>query len=160
MTPQWLRDSIAHGSALPCGDYIAIEDLHETTVKNCPDCNCKPCACADSSASALSPSSSPKRTRHLPSPPTSPSTSRHGAPEQATPIPAHLLPPDPPNVTDLEKLNYMSLYACQRASPLVCPNQDLARELDIIRQSRALEGEDRSALSYQRAISVIKGAPS
>lgn len=63
-------------------------------------------------------------------------------------------------MTDLEKLNYMSLYACQRASPLVCPNQDLARELDIIRQSRALEGEDRSALSYQRAISVIKGAPS
>ncbi|KAL1945254.1 hypothetical protein VTO73DRAFT_2105 [Trametes versicolor] len=159
VTPQWLRDSIEHGSALPCGDYVAIEDLHETTVKNCPDCNCKPCACADSSASALSPSSSPKRARHLPSPPTSPSTSRHDTSKQPVSIPAHLLPPDPPNVTDLEKLNYMSLYACQRASPLVCPNQDLARELDIIRQSRALEGEDRSALSYQRAISVIKAYP-
>ncbi|EIW53979.1 Nucleotidyltransferase [Trametes versicolor FP-101664 SS1] len=164
VTPQWLRDSIEHGSALPCGDYVAIEDLHETTVKNCPDCNCKPCACADSSASALSPSSSPRRSAahgpgHLPSPPTSPCTSRHDASGQAAPIPAHLLPPDPPNVTDLEKLNYMSLYACQRASPLVCPNQDLARELDIIRQSRALEGEDRSALSYQRAISVIKAYP-
>ncbi|KAL1945244.1 hypothetical protein VTO73DRAFT_2095 [Trametes versicolor] len=164
VTPQWLRDSIEHGSALPCGDYVAIEDLHETTVKNCPDCNCKPCACADSSASALSPSSSPRRPAahgpgHLPSPPTSPCTSRHDASGQAAPIPAHLLPPDPPNVTDLEKLNYMSLYACQRVSPLVCPNQDLARELDVIRQSRALEGEDRSALSYQRAISVIKAYP-
>ncbi|EIW53973.1 Nucleotidyltransferase [Trametes versicolor FP-101664 SS1] len=159
VAPRWLRDSIEHGSALPCGDYVAIEDLHETTVKNCPDCNCKPCACADSSASALSPSSSPKRARHLPSPPTSPSTSRHDTSKQPVSIPAHLLPPDPPNVTDLEKLNYMSLYACQRASPLVCPNQDLARELDIIRQSRALEGEDRSALSYQRAISVIKAYP-
>ncbi|KAL1936931.1 hypothetical protein VTO73DRAFT_3904 [Trametes versicolor] len=164
VTPQWLRDSIAHGSALPCGDYVAIEDLHETTVKNCPDCNCKPCACPDSSASATSPGTSPKRAAgkaqgYLPSPPTSHTTSLHEASKQAAPIPAHLLPPDPPNVTDLEKLNYTSLYACQRASPLVCPNQDLARELDIIRQSRALEGEDRSALSYQRAISVIKAYP-
>ena len=51
----------------------------------------------------------------------------------------------------------MSRYACQRASPLVCPNQALVRELDVIRRSRALEGEERSSLSYQRAASVIKG---
>ncbi|CDO72632.1 hypothetical protein BN946_scf184985.g51 [Trametes cinnabarina] len=38
-------------------------------------------------------------------------------------------------------------------------NQDLVRELDIIRQSRALEGEERSALSYQRALSIIKAYP-
>ena len=31
------------------------------------------------------------------------------------------------------------------------------QELDIIRRSRALEGEERSSLSYQRAASVIKG---
>lgn len=30
-------------------------------------------------------------------------------------------------------------------------------EFDIIRRSRALEGEERSALSYARAISAIKG---
>ncbi|OJT01642.1 DNA-directed DNA/RNA polymerase mu [Trametes pubescens] len=160
VTPQWLRESIAHGSALPCGDYVAIEDLHDSTVQNCPDCKCKPCACSDSST-GFSSTSSPRRSAqgqdHLTSPTTSPTTtSNKPAP---IPIPANLLPPDPPNVTNLAKLSYTSRYACQRASPLVCPNQDLVRELDIIRQSRALEGEERSALSYARAISAIKAYP-
>ena len=57
----------------------------------------------------------------------------------------------------MEKLDSMSRYACRRASPLVCPNQALVEELSIIRQSRMLEGEDRSALSYARAASVVKG---
>ncbi|OSX61678.1 hypothetical protein POSPLADRAFT_1145446 [Postia placenta MAD-698-R-SB12] len=73
-------------------------------------------------------------------------------------IPSNLLPPDPSFPTDIAKLDYASRYACQRPSPLVCPNQSLAKELDIMRRSRALEGEERSALSYARAISVIKGA--
>lgn len=72
-------------------------------------------------------------------------------------IPPHLLSPILPIPTDVSKLSYKSRYAVQRASPLVCPNQSLAVELDVIRRSRALEGEDRSALSYARAISVIKG---
>ena len=72
-------------------------------------------------------------------------------------MPRHLRAPSPPLETDTSKLNYKSRFACQRASPLVCPNQELVRELDVIRQSRALEGEARSALSYQRALSVIKG---
>ncbi len=58
--------------------------------------------------------------------------------------------------TDLSRLSYTSRYACQRAHPLTCPNQKLALELDIIKKGRALEGEDRSALSYSRAISAIK----
>ena len=73
-------------------------------------------------------------------------------------IPKNLLPLEPPIPTDVGKLSYTSRYACQRASPLVCPNQALVRALDTIRQSRALEGEDRSALSYERAASVIKCA--
>ncbi|KAI0333302.1 Nucleotidyltransferase [Cubamyces sp. BRFM 1775] len=158
VTPQWLRDSVTHGSALPCDKYVAIEDLHQTTVEHCPDCNCKPCACSASSSTA-SPTGSPQPTRrvHLPSPPTSPEAPSHS--KQPVAIPANLLPPVPPIPTNLAKLDYTSRYACQRASPLVCPNQDLVRELDIIRQSRALEGEERSALSYQRAISVIKAYP-
>ncbi|KAI0359237.1 Nucleotidyltransferase [Trametes cingulata] len=164
VTPQWLRDCVKHGSTLPCDKYVAIEDLYQTTVEHCPDCNCKPCACSDSSHTAT-PVSSPRRTHtHLPSPPTSPcKSSSHESesekPPRAVSIPAHLLPPDPPILTNLQKLDYTSRYACQRASPLVCPNQDLVRELDIIRQSRALEGEERSALSYQRALSVIKAYP-
>lgn len=52
------------------------------------------------------------------------------------------------------KLNYMSRYACQRASPLVCPNQTLVGELDVLRHSRELEGLDINALGYARAIAV------
>lgn len=39
-------------------------------------------------------------------------------------------------------------------SPLICPNQTLVNELSVIRRSRELEGEERSALSYSRAIAV------
>jgi hypothetical protein len=74
-------------------------------------------------------------------------------------IPQHLLPPSPPTPTSLNRLSHDSLYAVQRASPLVCPNQLLIRELDDIRRSRELEGEARSALSYARAISVLKAYP-
>ena len=142
-----------------------MQDLQETTVKHCPDCNCKPCACSDDAFEAATPRLTGKQ---LPSPPSSPSASvktrdlrtKKMEEKKDTPpveVPMNLLPPDPPIPTNLEKLNYMSRYACQRASPLVCPNQALVRELDIIRRSRALEGEQRSALSYQRATSVIKG---
>lgn len=51
-------------------------------------------------------------------------------------------------------LDFTSRYSCQRASPLFCPNQNLVEELDIIRRSRTLEGEERSMLSYSRAIAV------
>lgn len=55
-------------------------------------------------------------------------------------------------------LQYSARLACARASPLVCVNQALVSELDIIRSARTLEGEARSALSYSRAIAVVKGA--
>ncbi|KAI0644908.1 Nucleotidyltransferase [Trametes meyenii] len=160
VNPQWLRDSVQHGSAQPCDDYVAIEDLRETTVNNCPDCNCVPCACSSSSLTAT-PVTPPLRSLgHLSPPSSTPgSTSQDARRISTVSIPDNLLPPNPPIPTDLTKLDHTSRYACQRASPLVCPNQDLVRELDIIRQSRILEGEDRSALSYQRALSVIKAYP-
>ncbi|PIL32799.1 hypothetical protein GSI_04916 [Ganoderma sinense ZZ0214-1] len=168
VTPQWLRDSVAHGGPLPCEDYVAVQDLHETTVEHCPECNCKPCACSGPSISPT-PLMSPRPPHgegapSLPlSPPLSASTSTatgmEGKERAVSVIPKHLLPPDPPIPTNVEKLSYTSRYACQRASPLVCPNQDLVCALDTIRQSRALEGEDRSALSYERAASVIKSYP-
>lgn len=49
---------------------------------------------------------------------------------------------------------YKSRFACERYSPLICPNQDLVKELHIIKLAREMESEERSALSYSRAISV------
>lgn len=56
--------------------------------------------------------------------------------------------------TDLTALNYLSTFCCQRPSHLTCPNQALVEELDIIRRARLFEGEERSMLSYARAIAV------
>lgn len=57
-------------------------------------------------------------------------------------------------VTPSSLLSYKAQYACQRASPLVCPNQSLAEEIDILRRARELEGEAMSALAYERAVGV------
>ncbi|KAI0079811.1 Nucleotidyltransferase [Panus rudis PR-1116 ss-1] len=153
--PDWLRDSVKAGKPLPCGDYTAVKDLHESTLANCPDCNRKPCDCEDTDYDTPQTSA----LHMYPSPPSlncEPSVTEIKA---STKIPANLLPPLVPIPTNLGRLSYTSKYACQRASPLICPNQDLAVELDIIRRSRGLEGEERSALSYARAISTIKAYP-
>jgi len=82
-----------------------------------------------------------------------PGNDREGALRRLAPSPSN----DPEDVVDprdLAVLDHTSRYACQRASPLICTNQDLVRELDIIRRCRNLEGEERSMLSYARAIGV------
>jgi len=48
----------------------------------------------------------------------------------------------------------MSRFAVQRASPLVCPNQDLVEQLAVIRDARKVDGDERSATSYSRSIAV------
>lgn len=182
--PAWLRDSIAEGEALLCEPYVALLDLREQTIRNCPTCDKEPCQCEDTDIEEVD------REDSYPSPPasagsvshTTPSPERKRLSEKKThshvrdihsklklskaevesptstySIPEHLLPPSRSVPTDTSRLNHASKYACQRASLLVCPNQALAAELDIIKRSRALEGEERSALSYSRAISVIKG---
>jgi len=71
-------------------------------------------------------------------------------------IPESLGPPIRPR--DLLKL------ACQRSSPLVCPNQRLIEELAVIWHFRRIAGEpgvvmDRHDLAFQKAISSIKALP-
>ena len=178
VTPAWLRDSAAEGRALPCELYVALQDLRECTIKNWPVYDNEPRKCKDTEVEGagaeshyLPPSASSTSTRTVLSERELPSQEKSKfarvslrSPESereslatAHHIPPHLLPPALPIPTSVSLLNHASKYACQRASPLVCPNQALAVELGVIKRSRALEGEERSALSYSRAISVIKG---
>ncbi|KAH9944599.1 Nucleotidyltransferase [Amylocystis lapponica] len=177
VTPQWLRDSVKHGAPLPCGDYAALQDLHDETVTHCPDCNATPCACSESSYPSSSPSRPPtsrSNSSRTPSPHKTHvvSTSSHDTVSSFKPstftsmsvptpvhIPVNLLPPPTPIPTNIAKLSPTSRYACQRASPLVCPNEALVAELDVMRRARTLEGEARSALSYQRAVAAVKACP-
>ncbi|KAF8070730.1 DNA polymerase mu [Lyophyllum atratum] len=132
VTPEWVRDSIEQRRPMPCGDYAALRELHDETVKNCPDCRLPSCECAS--------------TRHTTPPPGStPRVSADGL-TKAT-------------VSRRILSNYAAPYACLRASPLVCPNQALAVELSTLRMQRDLEGKTVNALSYERAIAIIKSYP-
>ncbi|KAI0035458.1 hypothetical protein K488DRAFT_43216 [Vararia minispora EC-137] len=74
-------------------------------------------------------------------------------------LPPYLRPPSPPPAFTASALTPFEKLSCKRACPLVCPTQDLVEYLDVIRRSRELEGQDKSALSYARAIGVIKSYP-
>lgn len=50
-------------------------------------------------------------------------------------------------------------YDCQRKTPLHGPNDELVRLLEKIARHRYLTGNDRSALSYRRAISALRAYP-
>jgi DNA polymerase mu len=50
--------------------------------------------------------------------------------------------------------NWKARYACQRASPMVCLNQALAAELNVLTRSRELEGLSMNALSYEKSVAV------
>ncbi|GJJ09578.1 hypothetical protein Clacol_003801 [Clathrus columnatus] len=58
-----------------------------------------------------------------------------------------------------KNLSYISRFAVQRSSPIVCPNQVFLSQLAVVRDSRTLDGEDRSAMSYSRAIGILKAYP-
>ena len=128
VTPEWLRRSVRDGKPAPCEEYAAVEGLRRTTTNNCPKSN----------SSARSPTCTALSLDRL-SPPR---------------VPAHLLPPDPPPVFDTASLDSGARFSCLRASPLVCANWGLCEQLDVMRRARELEGEERSALSYRRAVSV------
>lgn len=137
VTPDWLRDSVAQGCSLPCADYAALPDLLKEVEKG-P---------SSKSESRFTSSHRSPRTR-------SQSPSRAGA---ASP-PAFLLPPPvPPPAVELD---YTARLCCSRASPLICVNQPLCATLDVLRRGRALESNERSALSYARAIAVSATLPS
>lgn len=141
VTPQWLLDSAQQGKPLPCGDYAALHDLQDETEHNCPDTDCH---CRSKSESQSPP---PNDLSESASPESSKSAQQRDSVAAAE--------------YDVSKLSlsHTARYSCCRASPLICPNQGLIAELDVIRRSRSLEGEERSALSYQRAIAVIKAFP-
>ena len=65
--------------------------------------------------------------------------------------PSHISSPLP---STSRSLSYISRFAVQRASPLVCPNQAILVQLDVIRNARALDGDERSAMSYSRSMAV------
>ena len=51
-------------------------------------------------------------------------------------------------------LSATAKFTCQRESPLVCLNQELVEQIDVIRRARELDMNWQSALSYGRAIAV------
>jgi DNA polymerase IV len=177
VTGEWLRASARAGKPLPCGKYAALRELEQETQRNCPDrgctgydtddegegetsgrsSRCQGCMCKYGGVeySVSVPTQSPSSPMQLVSstPPTSPSSIR--VPRTSTTT--NLVPPHPLPPTPFERLNHKSQYTVQRASPLTCVNQSLVEELDIVRRSRYLEGRERSALSYARAGSAIKG---
>lgn len=124
VTPSWLRDSVKSGQPLSCRNYATVHDL-EAETQHCPDSGQD----TSSSSSLRSPSL------------------EKGSSWQTE-------PDEPIELTDTGSLSHKARYSCLRSSPLVCSNQSLVKELDIIRRSRYLEGEERSMLSYARAISV------
>jgi DNA polymerase IV len=122
---------------MPCGDYAALQDLHDGTIHHCPDAEC----CCGSGSSSRSP-------------PRIASPGKSTSPKSSTAIKQTNYEASTEFDVSKPLLNHSSRYSCCRASPLVCPNQGLIEALDVIRRSRSLEGEERSALSYQRAIAV------
>ena len=145
MKPDWLRDSVRAGRILPCGKYAAIQSLIEETVRNCP--NGDECLGCDVCNYRLSTSSTGTSTVVL--------KSVHHTPQYDIVSRAGVVlkPYDAPTSP---KATYNATYSCERAAPLVCPNEGLVRALAVIRKSRELESEGRSSLSYQRAIAVSK----
>lgn len=155
VTPAWLRDSLHKGSPQSCGDYAAIPDLQPSTAANCPTDN--------SDSGSESDSDLPNARSMQDSPPSSapPSHTSQAKPSSDSmrsdvhsSIPANLLPPNPPPTFDPKSLDPLAKFACERPSPLKCVNQKLAEDLDVMRRWRELEGEERSALSYRKAVSV------
>ena len=149
MKPDWLRYSISEGHALPCGKYAALEDLVDETILHCPDGDdCT--GCEKCKRKRERPSTSSRKSL---SPPPIIDARKHRTPPYDTisPTGVSLKPYNAPTSSEAK---YDAHYACERAAPLVCPNEDLVKALAVIKKSRELESEGRSQLSYQRAIAV------
>jgi hypothetical protein len=108
----------------PCGKYAALGDLCDETESRCPNAN---------KGALAPPEASPNYYGQFPN-----FTDPEGSVKD----------------TELTVLNHLSHFCCQRSSQLICSNQALVEELDIIRRARFFEGEERSMLSYARAIAV------
>ncbi|EJD44828.1 hypothetical protein AURDEDRAFT_124929 [Auricularia subglabra TFB-10046 SS5] len=106
----------------------------------------------------------PLKRKTPPGQPTPPRSVSRSAPLTPTATPPPDTPPPetfpmmPPREL-LEKFSPKAGSSVLRLHPLVCPNQRLIEELAVIRNARKLEGEERSELSYSRAIASIKAQP-
>ncbi|KIK94774.1 hypothetical protein PAXRUDRAFT_11842 [Paxillus rubicundulus Ve08.2h10] len=129
VTPEWLRHFISSRTLLPCSAYSANSDLHDETERRRPEVK---------SNISEHPETPPDDSRGL---------------QRSTDQGASMSAPD------VVALKHLSRFCCQSASPLICPNQTPVKELDVIHWSRFLEGEERSMLSYARAIAIVKAFP-
>ncbi|KAF9486019.1 DNA polymerase mu [Pholiota conissans] len=136
LKPNWLRESAKQGRPVACGDFAALRELHNETVAHCPDAAVDDVTSGESAASSQT--STAAKEAKSPAPPPAPSVK-----------------PTDPRVFK----NWRSRYACERASPLVCPNQALAVELAVLNRAREMEGENMSALSYEKSVAIIKSYP-
>jgi hypothetical protein len=120
-------NSVERGVVLPFDDYAALQDLRDEAAHKSPHVNSK--------------------HRKLPI---------AISPQQHTSVQLTIdtVASSSKASQSQKSIGYTSRFACARASPLICPNAGLVAELAVIRRSRDLEGEDRSALSYSRAIAV------
>ncbi|KXN87482.1 DNA-directed DNA/RNA polymerase mu [Leucoagaricus sp. SymC.cos] len=135
VTPDWLQASVKQNSPAPCGSFAAVTQLRQETAESCP-----PQAQRDD------------ESHQSPKPTISPSPTRSARSREAG---SQITKPTSDKVAN----NWRSRFACARASPLVCPNQGLAIALNVLGQSRELEGLSFNALAYERAVAVIKSYP-
>lgn len=149
VSPAWLRDSAKQRVRLSAQLYPAIRT------------NMRPFSVSASPALTRKRKAAPSPTASPPADPT-PKAPRTVSPKATPPPPTPPPTPPPPSLPPsplLDRFPPTSRFAVQRLHPLVCPNQVLIKQLAVVRRSRELEGEDRSALSYSRAISAIKAYP-
>ncbi|KZO98779.1 Nucleotidyltransferase [Calocera viscosa TUFC12733] len=148
LSTRWLEDSAAAGKKRPEEGYLAVKGLRPGGQGSPALAGSAPGTPGDSADSDRAAPEAQGKKRQLSSSPRAPSPAPQASDSDS--IPLHFTPGWPvPN----------SRYACKRRTPLYTPNEPLLTALAVIMRSRELEGEDRSALSYARGISVLKAYP-
>ncbi|KAF9451531.1 DNA polymerase mu [Macrolepiota fuliginosa MF-IS2] len=133
VTPDWLRESVKRNNPAPCASFAAVAELHNEAVEHCPE-------------HVREPGPGGRRPSLILSSPS--------APLESTSSTEVIRP-----TNEKVKNNWRSKYACARAHPLICPNQELVVALNVIGRSRELEGLAVNALAYERAVAILKSYP-
>ena len=128
VTPDWVLQSVKQQKRLPFDDFLAIEGVTPDRIPMVPH------------------ATPPPQVIQIED---SDESDHPGRPTVTTPR----LPPNPHFVPAS-----MPTYCVLRHSPLVCANQELVMQLAAIRRARELDGDNRGALSYARAIAVRKAS--
>lgn len=157
VTPQWLSDSVTKKTVLPFEQYYAlkarthgqgdgssIESIRQSLEKERAQTPSEGSQFEGPSTTSIA-DVDPVASRSLTPTAFNPQSQPQTSPLSNSRKPASF---------GVRTKSDNSRFACQRLSPLVCPNQALLQEIGVIKWSRHLEGNSRSALSYSRAISV------